>query len=412
MRHNPPKFPHGKYNSLRTKSSEENGLPLWRFWRKGPRPRLLFAIAAVATLMLSTNTISSPAASASSTDESALLIAGLPKYTCPADSVKLTPSFADRTAHGADVYHYVMKSGPGFNSYVPPAGFNPLTAGNPVLSEMNMPARPAKGSALTAWKKSMSGYRGTKQPELCEAKTLFSAPAGKHTLPSKGTGAKAAHAGNDHWSGYVDPKGGGYTAVGADWYQTTASNSGNSAEVTWVGIGGWNSGDLLQDGTTSPGGNNYPHAWWEYLGGKTVDIQTADMTYSGDTIEAQVYYSTASSGTAQYWVHDDGITVLNERETNINQDYDPSTVEFINERPVPNSGPYAPLSNTGTTFFWDANGVNSSGSVPVDSTGVIGVVMTSDGSFESPPCSTSAKILQYPNTLSGDTFDSNFCRAT
>lgn len=373
--------------------------------------RLRFSViatgATLIALMLSVNTAS---ASVGGLNENALLIAGLPKYTCPAGTMKLEPSSANRTVHGADVYHYVMKSGPGFNSYVPPAGFNPLTSSNSILSEMNMPMRPAKGGALAAWKKAMSDYKSTRQPELCEAQTPFSSPAGKRTLLSTATGEEAAHAGSNHWSGYVDTNG-GFTAVGAYWYQTTASSSGNSAEVTWVGIGGWNSGDLIQDGTSSPG-NNYPYAWWEYIGPKSVDIQSADRTYSGDTIEAQVYYSTASYGTAQYWVHDDGVTVLNERETNLSQDYDPSTAEFINERPVPNSGPYAPLSNTGTTYFWDANGVNSGGSVPVDNSDVIGVVMTSDGSALLPPCSTSAKILQYPNDLSGDAFESHFCRAS
>jgi hypothetical protein len=396
-------------NSIYTQESE-NRLPLWRFWRKSPRSGQIVAIAAVATLALSASPVSLAAAE-SSPSESATLIAALPAYTCPAGTVKLTPFSARRTAHGADVYHYAMKSGPGFDSYVPPAGFNPLAASNPALSEMNMPTRPVRGTAIPAWKKEMSGYKGTKKPELCEATTPLSTPASGHTPVSKEPGEIAGDAGSGNWAGYVDTAG-RYTAVGAYWHQTTASNAGTSNEVTWVGIGGWNSKDLLQDGTDSPGNGGYPYSWWEYLGGKSVGVLSADRTYAGQTIEAQVYYSTASSGTAQFYVHDAGYAVLNERETDINQDYDPNVVDFVNERPKPSSGPYLPLSNTGTTDFWDANGQNPSGSVPVDSSGVIGVVMTSNGSYEKPSCSASAAELQYPNDLSGDTFESHFCRAS
>jgi len=360
--------------------------------------------------MLAVNTISSSATAASSPNEGASLIAGLPKFTCPAGAVKLVPSSARRTTHGADVYHYTMHAGPGFNAYVPPAGFNPLEASNAVLTEMNMPTRPTRSTALAAWQKDMRGYKGTKQPELCASTTPFSTPTGKHTPLPKAPGLKAA-AGNIGWSGYVDGAG-RYIAVGAEWYQTHAYNTGASDEVTWVGIGGWNTSALLQDGTDSPGSNrNYTmHAWWEYLGGKNVNVQYVGEVYSGDTIEAQVYYSTASNGTATFYVHDNGVSVLSTQEVNINQDYDPSTVEFINERPLTNNS-YLPLSNTGITNFFDANGINPSGSLPV-SYDVTGVVMTTDGSFIAPPCSSSTKLLQYPYDIAADTFLSAFCRAS
>ncbi|MGH3260582.1 MAG: G1 family glutamic endopeptidase, partial [Trebonia sp.] len=269
-----------------------------------------------------------------------------------------------------------------------------MTASNAVLSEMNMPMRPTKDLALVAWKKAMSGYKGAKQPELCEASAPFSESAGKRMQLPRGTGEEAGPvAGNDHWSGYVDTQG-SFTAVGAEWYQTSPFNNGTSAEVTWVGIGGWNSGKLLQDGTTTPGSDEYQYAFWEYLGGKSVGILSVNQVSSGDTIEAQVYYAAASTGTAKFYVHDDGIMVLNERETGINQDYDSSTVEYINERPERN-GPYLPLTNTGVTYFWDSNGINSSGSsVPVGANGVIGVEMTTDGSIVTANCSSSSKMLQ------------------
>jgi hypothetical protein len=114
MRHNFHIFTHMRHNLPRTQEPG-NQLALWRFWRKRPRPGRLVAIAAVAAFILSANAISSSAAE-SNPSEGAILIAGLPKFACPAGTVKLTPSSARRTVHGADVYHYAMKSGPGFDS--------------------------------------------------------------------------------------------------------------------------------------------------------------------------------------------------------------------------------------------------------------------------------------------------------
>jgi hypothetical protein len=377
----------------------------------GSPPRR-FLIAAVAALLLSANTISQ-AAAATTPNESAILIAALPKFSCPAGTVKLTPSSARRTAHGADVYHYTMTSGPGFNSYVPPAGFNPLAASNAVLSEMNMPARPAKATALTAWKKAMSGYKGTKQPELCADTTSGPQPAGKLAPLSRATRPDASESsatGKEAFSGYVDPDPGyAFTAVGAVWNQPAPANDSASQAYIWVGIGGWYTGDVLQDGTTSPGNNgSVPYAFWEYLGdGKNVGVQDVAEVAPGNTIEAQVYYSTASSGTATFYVHVNGSLVLDEQETDMSADYDPSSVVFFVER---QTSPNLPLTNTGTIDFSDANGQDALGAVPVGSSGVIGVVMTTNGLFVAPPC-TPTTMLEYPNTLSTDSFEEHFCRA-
>jgi hypothetical protein len=373
--------------------------------------------AGVLPLVIASLGLSAGAAPAATSrpSESTLLIAALPKFTCPAGTVKLMPASAHRTAHGADVYHYAMKSGPGFDAYVPPAGFKPLTASNAVLAEMDMPTRPSNRTELASWKEDMSNYKTTKQPEFCESKIPFAQPAGKHTLLSKGSGTQAAHYGSDNWSGYVDTDG-PYTATGARWYQTgvgACGCTGPTDEVTWVGLGGWNSGDLLQDGTRNYS-DDTPYAWFEYLGDTTVSIISADSTTVGDTIEAQLFYSTATDGTAQFLVHDDSAVVLNATEPDMAGDYDGSTTEWIIERPTqcyPDSC-YDPLSNTGTTDFWTANGVNSSGEVPVADGGVFSVLMNSDGSASLPPCSASPTLLQYPDTLSGDSFESHWCQAS
>jgi Peptidase A4 family len=394
------KFSHARLGPLRNQKTEKR-LPFWQSWRKGRRPGLtVAAIAAIAIPMLAAGAASASAAQ-SRVNESATLIASLPQYTCPAGYTKLTPVSATHTTHGADVYHYGMKSGPGFDSYVPPAGFNPMTATQAVLSEMNVPARPAAGSELTSWKQEWSGYKGTKQPKLCESPTPLSEPAGEI---SPGPGVQGAHFGNNHWAGVLETNG-GFTQVSADWYQTDSTNGYD--EVTWVGIGGWSTNELLQDGTTSPGGNDYPHAWFEYLPQQT-SIITADETFVGDSINAQVVYTTASSGSALFIVHDDGISELSMRITDINQDYDSSVAEFITERPEIGKI-FEPLGNTDTTYFSNAHGINSSGEIGVS--GETSIVMTNDNTTQSTNNCSNTDVLQYPLDFSGQDFESQFCRA-
>jgi hypothetical protein len=83
-----------------------------------------------------------------------------------------------------------------------------LSAGTaPAATSRPMPTRPSNHTELASWKEDMSNYKSTKQPEFCESKIPFSQPALKRTLLSKGSGARATHYGNTHWSGYVDTHG-------------------------------------------------------------------------------------------------------------------------------------------------------------------------------------------------------------
>ena len=341
---------------------------------------------------------------------SAALISALPKLQCLPGTVALRPTTAHLTAHGATVYHYAMGTGPGFDYYVPPAGFKPLKASNAELAEMNLPTRPSGGVRLAAWKSDMGQYKGTERPVLCESRTPISQPAGKHGLFSAGSGAVASHYGNDHWSGYVN-NAGSYTEVAAHWTQQSAHAcgcSGPTDEVTWVGIGGWSTDDLLQDGTRNYS-NTTPYAWFEYLGAVSVGILQRNNTKVGDNIAAAVSYS---NGTANFGVTDNGTYEVNVHLGGLAGDYDPSTAEFINERPAHcSTGCFPELTNTGTTNWTGARTYSPAGEVEVGNQSVFAVVMTSNGSTQSPPCSTSATILQYPENLSGPNFNSQWCRA-
>ena len=329
-----------------------------------PWRHLTIAVAASALFATFLGTAASPAR-ASGPSESAALIAALPKYTCPADAFPVTPHSASSNRYGAILYHYAMAKGPGFDYIVPSANFRPLQASNAELASMGMETRPSGGSKLAAWKSYMGVYKGTKKPALCQSKTPFSKPAGARGLPPSTSGGQAAHYGNNHWSGYVNYAG-GYTAVGARWYQTgayTCGCPGPTDEVTWVGIGGWAGNQLLQDGTRNYS-NTQPYSWFQYLP-QDATIMARNGTGISDTIEAQVIYNPTTT-TTNFRVYDNGLAAVSVNQTNTYSDWDPRTAEFINERPdeCPPDGCYFRLTNTQTTNFWDANAVNSAGEIP------------------------------------------------
>jgi Peptidase A4 family len=177
-----------------------------------------------------------------------------------------------------------------------------------------------------------------------------------------------------------------------------------------IGIDGWGTSKLLQDGTSDDSNAN-PYSWFEYLPDDQT-LMSRNEVYTGDDIQAQVFYTSASSGTAHFIGHDDGIVALNVTEPNVSRNYDSSHAEFINERPEIN-GTFGQLTNTGETYFWDAGTENPAGTITSFANGdVFAVVMTSDGSTQALPCSSSSTILQYPEAISGETFDSQWCRAS
>ena len=126
-------------------------------------------------------------------------------------------------------------SGEIITAYVPPPGFDPLTATTSQLAEYAFPARPTDPQALLAWQTQMSYYKSTSVP---------SAP-----VILKNARALAY---NSHWFGYVTTASSGYHFIEVEgtFIQPSAGSTAcsGSEEVSWVGLGGWTSNNLIQDG--------------------------------------------------------------------------------------------------------------------------------------------------------------------
>jgi Peptidase A4 family len=99
-----------------------------------------------------------------------------------------------------------------------------------------------------------------------------------------------------NWSGYADT-GSGFSTVTGSWTEPTATCSGRTESLAafWVGIDGYSSDSVEQDGTLIEcyRGTAYYYTWWEMY--PTNDIQVVGETLKpGDAISASVVRSGTS----------------------------------------------------------------------------------------------------------------------
>jgi len=207
-----------------------------------------------------------------------------------------------------------------------------------------------------------------------------------------------------NWSGYADDNtaGNSYTSVSATWTEPTAScTSGTSLAAFWVGIDGFTSDSVEQDGTLieCEGRSAFYFTWWEMY--PTNDIQVVGETLRpGDAITASVVRS-GSSYTLK--VTDSTHTADSFTKTESCSSCANSSAEWIAEAPSSSSG-VEPLSNFGT---WTA--ANAS----VAAGGSAGVISTFPDD-ELTMVDSSGNVKAQPSALngSGNGFSVTFKRAT
>jgi hypothetical protein len=157
------------------------------------------------------------------------------------------------------------------------------------------------------------------------------------------TGLSQAESSN--WSGYADT-GSGFNHVSGSWTEPGAScTSATSLAAFWVGIDGYSSGTVEQDGTLIEcyEGAAYQYSWWEMY--PTNDIQVVgESVAAGDSISASVVRS-GDSYTLQ--VTDSTNPANSFSTTQSCSDCANSSAEWIAEAPSGSSGVY-PLSDFGT----------------------------------------------------------------
>lgn len=96
---------------------------------------------------------------------------------------------------------------------------------------------------------------------------------------------------SNNWSGYADDSGGNtYSKVSGKWVEPAVTCTATTALAAfWVGIDGYNSGTVEQDGTLAycDGGSAFYYSWWEMYPANDIQIVGSSVA-PGDSIAASV----------------------------------------------------------------------------------------------------------------------------
>ncbi len=244
----------------------------------------------------------------------------------------VNPSSISTLPQGGHSYVYNLSSHQ-LRFAVPPAGFNPLTATAAELATYGLPPRPAGAAALATWTKLVSHLGQLVAPDVtisaAQPNNLAKLPA---TVPSAKAGVSSGS--TSIWSGYVSKQASSsyFDVASGEWIQPSISTTScaGATHLSWVGLGGYGTSKLIQDGT-----NQSNQAWYEYLGpggtGVSITLLPGSLNiHSGDTMYALTEYS---AGTA-YWVVEDVTTGKSSSASlsSASSFYDGSSAEFIDER--------------------------------------------------------------------------------
>jgi hypothetical protein len=249
---------------------------------------------------------------------------------------------------GGHLYSYYAPDGSLFaKTALPPTGFDPMGADAAQLAEYGYPPRPAGAAEMAGWERLVSVPRSTPEPFMPNL---------------AGFGFSASRA-SSNWSGYIT-KEGGFTYSEADYTEPSFNNSvcGESAAVTWAGIGGGPNATegsaLFQDGTAHS--NNYSigfsnhQPWWEIATGESSTAQA--FPQGGTAAPGDSMTAIANDESEPGYV---SFTVVDYTSNKTWQDIvarkgatpKPATAEMIAERPKINKKLAPHLSDFGTLYF-------------------------------------------------------------
>jgi hypothetical protein len=145
-----------------------------------------------------------------------------------------------------------------------------------------------------------------------------------------------------NWSGYADT-GSGFSQAAGSWTEPSAScTSTTSLAAFWVGIDGYSSGSVEQDGTLieCSGGTAFQFSWWEMYPTNSIQV-VGESVAAGDHITSSVVRS-GSSYTLK--VTDSTHTANSFSTTQSCSGCANSSAEWIAEAPSGSSGIF-PLTN-------------------------------------------------------------------
>jgi Peptidase A4 family len=200
-----------------------------------------------------------------------------------------------------------------------------------------------------------------------------------------------------NWAGYADT-GSGFSKVTASWTEPTGVSSGRTTSLAafWVGIDGYSSDSVEQDGTLieSYEGTVYYYDWWEIY--PENDVQTVATVSPGDHITSTV---TRSGSSYTLSVTDSTHTADSFSTTQTYSGAADSSAEWIAEAPSGSSGVY-PLTDFGswTSSGSDVTEGSTSGTISSFTDDEITQINGSTGAVEDQPGSLNSSGNQFTST--------------
>lgn len=195
---------------------------------------------------------------------------------------------------------------------------------------------------------------------------LFTAPAYAQTAPATGVSGSAS----SNWSGYV-ATGSAYTGVSGSWVvpaPAQVSGTNLSADAAWVGIGGYQTHDLIQAGTEAEvlNGSVIYQAWYEALPAGQVKVPLS--IHAGDSVSVTLS-ETAPNVWHLLFVNN---TTRQLYQTDISYVSSKSSADWIQEMPLGqfgNTASYVPLDMFDTVQFRNAYTTTTNGIQPLSASG-------------------------------------------
>ena len=290
----------------------------------------------------------------------------------------------------------------------PPQGFNPLNASDQDLEYYGFPPRPNEVEAPKAfarWQKAMTASKLRVSPKL-EMTNNFAGPAKMKAgaAPSSGSASTSYN-----WSGYVNTNGvtkygsSSFYYIIADYVVPVATQAygactgGWDYSVTWAGIDGWGSGDVLQAGNEADAycsgstKSAYYSAWYEWYPNGWTRITSLPIV-PGDDLFVEVWNTTSTAGHAYLVNYNTNQYVIINFTAPSGTQLVGNSAEWVVERPGIN-GSLATLSNYISDYFSDAYAYNF---------GYSAVDPGSAGSFPVTMLDNSGNAISYPTLLGGN----------
>lgn len=201
-----------------------------------------------------------------------------------------------------------------------------------------------------------------------------------HLLHSKrpGSGGKTANQTSTNWAGYA-ANGGTFTTVTSSWTEPDVSCNSDGIVAFWIGLDGWGSDSVEQDGTGVDCSSGYPQqfAWWETYPANSIQ-EYGDPVSAGDSLTSTV----TDVGGGQYqMVLTDNSQGWTENQT-VGASGSDASAEVIAEAVTSGSSvtqlpDFSSVGFTGSTF--DNTEIGSAGGQAIDMTDSSGNVIASTG---------------------------------